>query len=284
MYCFIRSPHVFRSLKAFYAAPPTGWMKLSRGWVLPAASQQWKTSRVTPTTCRSERQIKAIGDKKRIVVSTSVTIHLLASWHCEYLLIASLILMITCFYFGLQLVLDDSERIRNALHDFVPVLDEITAVCDMSSQQEKLQHNDKQVHKMQRKILEPLQHLLEAIGVRQRTFAFQIMCNSIFFSFNYISVIWNEDFILYPQTGWFYTSHCNDFQCFISHLAIHLFYLLYKVVESIEMELITIEKNVPKIRAILSSVENSDIPLREHLHNRQVKQDCIFFLDRKGFR
>lgn len=36
------------------------------------------------------------------------------------------------------------------------------------------------------------------------------------------------------------------------------------------MELNTIEKNVPKIRAILSSVENSDIPLREHLHNRQV--------------
>lgn len=41
------------------------------------------------------------------------------------------------------------------------------------------------------------------------------------------------------------------------------------------MELKTIEKNVPKIRAILSSVENSDIPLREHLHNRQVKKDII---------
>lgn len=68
---------------------------------------------------------------------------------------------------GLQLVLDDSERIRNALQDFGPVLDEISAVCDMSSQQEKLQHNDKQVHKMQRKILEPLQHLLEAVGVRE---------------------------------------------------------------------------------------------------------------------
>lgn len=41
------------------------------------------------------------------------------------------------------------------------------------------------------------------------------------------------------------------------------------------MELNTIENNVPKIRAILSSVENSDIPLREHLHNRQVKQDTL---------
>lgn len=67
---------------------------------------------------------------------------------------------------GRQLVLDDSARIRNALQDFGPVLGEISAVCDMSSQQEKLQHNDKQVHKMQRKILEPLQHLLETVGVR----------------------------------------------------------------------------------------------------------------------
>lgn len=69
---------------------------------------------------------------------------------------------------GLQLVLDDSERIRSALQDYGPVLDEISAVCDMSSQQEQLDHNDKQVHKMQRKILEPLQHLLEAVGVKKK--------------------------------------------------------------------------------------------------------------------
>lgn len=62
-------------------------------------------------------------------------------------------------------MLDDSERIRKVLRDFGPVLDEISAVCDMSSQQEELQHNDKEVHKMQCKILEPLQHLLEAVGV-----------------------------------------------------------------------------------------------------------------------
>lgn len=69
---------------------------------------------------------------------------------------------------GLQLVLDDSERIRSALQDYGPALDEISAVCDMSSQQEQLDHNDKQVHKMQRKILEPLQHLLEAVGVKKK--------------------------------------------------------------------------------------------------------------------
>lgn len=72
------------------------------------------------------------------------------------------------FHPGLQLVLDDSERIRSTLQDYGPVLDEISAVCDMSSQQEQLDHNDKQVHKMQRKILEPLQHLLEAVGVKKK--------------------------------------------------------------------------------------------------------------------
>lgn len=63
-------------------------------------------------------------------------------------------------------MLDDSERIRNVLQDFSPVLDEISVVCDMNSQQETLEHNDKQVHKMQRKILKPLEHLLEAVGVK----------------------------------------------------------------------------------------------------------------------
>lgn len=72
----------------------------------------------------------------------------------------------------LQLVLDDSERIRHILQDFRPVLDEIYAVCDMSSQKEKLDQNDQQVHKMQRKILEPLEHLLQAVGVN----TFQFPC------------------------------------------------------------------------------------------------------------
>ncbi|XP_074540850.1 nesprin-2a [Halichoeres trimaculatus] len=107
---------------------------------------------------------------------------------------------------SLQLVLDDSERIRSALQDFRPVLEEVSAVCDMKTQEEKLNQNDQQVHKMQSKILEPLEQLLQAV----------------------------------------------------------------EAVEETETELKTMEKNVQKIRAILSSMDNSDITLTEHLQNRQV--------------
>ncbi|XP_060907682.1 nesprin-2-like isoform X3 [Labrus mixtus] len=107
---------------------------------------------------------------------------------------------------SLQLVLDDSERIRSALQDFRPVLDEVSAVCDMSTQKEKLDQNDQQVKQMQSKILEPLEQLLQAV----------------------------------------------------------------EVVEETETELKTMEKNVQKIRAILSSMDNSNITLTEHLQNRQV--------------
>ncbi len=65
----------------------------------------------------------------------------------------------------LQVVLDDSERIRHALQDFRPVLDEISAVCDMSGQQERLDQNDQQVQEMQDRIIEPLEQLLQAVGV-----------------------------------------------------------------------------------------------------------------------
>lgn len=37
-----------------------------------------------------------------------------------------------------------------------------------------------------------------------------------------------------------------------------------------EAELKTIEKNVPKIRTILSSMDNTNITLMEHFHSRQV--------------
>lgn len=66
----------------------------------------------------------------------------------------------------LQLVLDDSERIRDTLQDFRPVLAEISAVCDISMQEERLDQYDQEVHKMQRKILEPLEQLLQAVVVR----------------------------------------------------------------------------------------------------------------------
>lgn len=65
----------------------------------------------------------------------------------------------------LKLVLDDSERIRHALQDYRPVLQEISAVCDMSTQEKKLDQNDQQVHKMQSKIVQPLEQLLQAVVV-----------------------------------------------------------------------------------------------------------------------
>lgn len=67
---------------------------------------------------------------------------------------------------ALQLVLDDSDRIQQVLQDFKPVLEEISAVCDTSLQQEKLDQIDQQVFQMQRKILEPLELFLQAVGVK----------------------------------------------------------------------------------------------------------------------
>eukprot|EP00064_Thunnus_orientalis_P010013 superscaffoldBa00001318_g10039 len=107
---------------------------------------------------------------------------------------------------ALQLVLDDSVRIRGTLQDFRSVLAEISAVCDISTQEERLDQNDQQVHTMQRNVLEPLEQLLQAVVV----------------------------------------------------------------VEAMEAELKTMEKNVPKIRTILSSMDNSSITLTEHLQNLQV--------------
>ena len=49
--------------------------------------------------------------------------------------------------------------------------------------------------------------------------------------------------------------------------------LLVQVVEAMEAELKTMEKNVPKIRTILSSMDDSNITLTEHLHNRQVQRE-----------
>ncbi|XP_059211817.1 nesprin-1 [Centropristis striata] len=112
---------------------------------------------------------------------------------------------------SLQLVLDDSERIRHAVQDFRPALDEISAVCDISSHQERVNQADQQVHKMQQQVLEPLEQLLQA------------------------SV----------------------------------------VVEAIEAELKAMEKNIQKIRTILSSMDNSNITLTEHIHSRQVILDNV---------
>ncbi|AWP20311.1 putative nesprin-2-like [Scophthalmus maximus] len=107
---------------------------------------------------------------------------------------------------SLQLVLDDSLRIRDMLQDFRPVLAEISAVCDVGTQEKTLDHNDQRVHQMQRNLLEPLEQLLQAAVA----------------------------------------------------------------VEAMEAEVKTMEKNVPKIRTILSSMDDTNITLAEHLHNREV--------------
>ncbi|XP_041832728.1 nesprin-2-like [Melanotaenia boesemani] len=107
---------------------------------------------------------------------------------------------------SLQLVLDDSERIRHTLQDFRSMLAEISSVCDMNAQKERLNQSDQKVHEMQRNIIEPLKHLLQATAI----------------------------------------------------------------VEVIEADLKTMEKNVSKIQTILSSMDVSNISLAEHLQNRQV--------------
>ncbi|XP_029903714.1 nesprin-2a [Myripristis murdjan] len=106
---------------------------------------------------------------------------------------------------SLQLVIDDSKRIRATLEGFRPLLAEISAVCDISAQEEMLAQTDSQVQIMQHNIAGPLEQLLQAAAV----------------------------------------------------------------VDAIETELKTMEKNLTKIRTILSSVDSS-ITLVEHLHNRQV--------------
>lgn len=65
-----------------------------------------------------------------------------------------------------QLIQDDSEGIRRTLQDFRSVLADISTVCDISTQEERLDQSYQEVHKMQSSIIEPLDHLLQAAAVR----------------------------------------------------------------------------------------------------------------------
>ncbi|XP_037837524.1 nesprin-2 isoform X2 [Kryptolebias marmoratus] len=65
----------------------------------------------------------------------------------------------------LKLIQDDSERIRHTLQDFRSVLAEISTVCDISAQEERLDQSDQEVLKMQSSIMEPLDHLLQAAAM-----------------------------------------------------------------------------------------------------------------------
>ncbi|KAJ8009226.1 hypothetical protein DPEC_G00086690 [Dallia pectoralis] len=106
----------------------------------------------------------------------------------------------------LQMVLDDSERIRATLMGYKHVLVEISAVCHISAMEDRLVQTEHQVNTMQQNIMKPLEELL--------------------------------------------------------HIALE--------VDAVEMEVKTMEKNVTKIRAILSATDTLNVSLEEHLHNRQV--------------
>ncbi|XP_054910388.1 nesprin-2-like [Poeciliopsis prolifica] len=67
--------------------------------------------------------------------------------------------------FRSELILEDSDRIRHTLQVFRSGLAEISAVCDVSAQEERLDQRDQQVLEMQQTIVEPLDHLQQAAAI-----------------------------------------------------------------------------------------------------------------------
>ncbi|XP_027896962.1 nesprin-2a isoform X6 [Xiphophorus couchianus] len=65
----------------------------------------------------------------------------------------------------LELILEDSDRIRHTLQVFKSGLAEISAVCDVSAQEERLDQRDQQVQEMQQTIVEPLDQLQQAAAI-----------------------------------------------------------------------------------------------------------------------
>ncbi|XP_030628013.1 nesprin-2a [Chanos chanos] len=105
-----------------------------------------------------------------------------------------------------QVVLDEAKRIQTALEAFVPILEEISPVCDTASQEQQLHEALKHITHLQESIIEPLSQL--------------------------------------------------------QHAAAEM--------DAIETEVKAMEKNVSKIRAILSSMDTDTIYPEEHLQHRQV--------------
>lgn len=64
------------------------------------------------------------------------------------------------------MILEDSDRIRHTLQVFKSGLAEISAVCDVSAQEERLDQRDQQVQEMQQTIVEPLDQLQQAAAVK----------------------------------------------------------------------------------------------------------------------
>ncbi|XP_051954461.1 nesprin-2-like [Xyrauchen texanus] len=112
---------------------------------------------------------------------------------------------------SLKVMLDESEGYRAALEAFMPVLKEITPVCDTTSQEQLLYLAIQNITHMHQSILDPLSHL--------------------------------------------------------QHLADEM--------DAIEAEVKIMEKNLTKIRTILSTTDTQNISPEEYLQNRQVILDSI---------
>nr|XP_021324291.1 nesprin-2-like isoform X1 [Danio rerio] len=112
---------------------------------------------------------------------------------------------------SLKMMLDESEGYRAALETFMPSLQEISPVFDISPQKQLLHLGMQNITLMQQSVLEPLSHL--------------------------------------------------------QHLAAEM--------DAIEAEVKTMEKNVTKIRTILSASDTQNISPEEHLENIQVILDNV---------
>ncbi|KAJ7990956.1 hypothetical protein DPEC_G00292250 [Dallia pectoralis] len=69
---------------------------------------------------------------------------------------------LTSYIHALQVVLDDSQHIRVTLQGFVSVLEDISAVCDVTKQREQLAQADRHVSDMQQSFVAPLSQLQHA--------------------------------------------------------------------------------------------------------------------------
>ncbi|KPP74990.1 Nesprin-2-like [Scleropages formosus] len=88
----------------------------------------------------------------------------------------SLMLPVTCFPLEMiSMILNDSEQMRRTLHGFLPVLEEMSAVCDTAALVEQLTEADQRVAAMQQRILGPLSQLERTVvvshspGIRARS-------------------------------------------------------------------------------------------------------------------
>jgi len=64
------------------------------------------------------------------------------------------------------MMLDESEGYRASLEAFLPVLQEITPVCDTTPQQQLLHLCIQNITLMQQSVLDPLSHLQHLAAVR----------------------------------------------------------------------------------------------------------------------